>query len=118
MKHHEDQQPPVVLARLDELSEVASRGFTVDNAGEPMEGFLVRRGEAVYAYINSCPHTGAPLDWMPDQFLDRDGDFIQCAMHGALFEIDSGRCVHGPCVNRKLQRVSVELVGRDIILSG
>ncbi|MES9938475.1 MAG: Rieske 2Fe-2S domain-containing protein [Sedimenticola sp.] len=106
----------LVLANMGDLAEGTSKGFSVELNGERLEGFLVHKNGAVCAYINNCPHTGAPLDWMPDQFLDREGEFIQCAMHGALFEIESGLCVHGPCVNRKLQRLEVEVDGGKVVL--
>lgn len=77
---------------------------------------MVRQGERVYGYVNRCPHTGAPLDWMPDQFLDAEGEYIICAVHGALFEIDSGRCVYGPCVNSVLEAIPVFLLQERVIL--
>jgi nitrite reductase/ring-hydroxylating ferredoxin subunit len=100
------------LCTLDELKEGSSKGFST---GE-LEGFLVRLDGRVYAYRNRCPHVGAPLDWMPDNFLTKEGDFIQCAMHGALFRIESGECVHGPCVEQRLESLEVELVGGRIYL--
>ncbi|MCB1849350.1 MAG: Rieske 2Fe-2S domain-containing protein, partial [Gammaproteobacteria bacterium] len=66
---------------------------------------------------NRCPHTGAPLDWSPDQFLDAEGRFIICAMHGALFEIESGRCIYGPCVNQSLERLPVRLERGRLLLN-
>ena len=103
-----------VLMALDEVADGASRGFKVYHRGEMLDGFLVRRGDRVYAYVNSCPHTGAPLDWTPDQFLDLPGRLIQCAIHGARFDIPSGLCVEGPCVNRSLQAIAV--VVRDGVI--
>ena len=49
--------------------------------------------------VNRCPYTEL-ADWTPDQFLNADGGYIICAVHGALFEIHSGRCIHGPCANQ------------------
>ncbi len=92
----------VPLARLDDLEVGASRGFSLALEEGRLEGFLVRTASAVFAYRNSCPHTGAPLDWTPDNFLDIEGRLIQCALHGALFEIETGLCIYGPCVNRRL----------------
>jgi nitrite reductase/ring-hydroxylating ferredoxin subunit len=71
---------------------------------------VVRRG-GLYAYLNSCPHTGAPLEWLPHQFLDASGAFIQCATHGALFQIEDGRCIRGPCAGAHLK--SVQIAERD-----
>ena len=40
-----------------------------------------------------------------DRFLDPDGSLIQCSTHGALFEIESGRCIAGPCKGQYLQAI-------------
>lgn len=97
------------LCELAELADPGSRGFEIPRGeGEqPLLMFLVRRDEQVFGYRNSCPHTGAPLEWLPHQFLDRDNSFIECALHGALFEIDGGRCLRGPCVGDSLEPLAV-----------
>lgn len=106
----------ILIGTMAELSEGGSRGFSVVLDGGTLEGFLVRSGGVVYAYRNSCPHTGAPLDWTPDSFLDLDGTLIQCALHGALFQIQTGLCVHGPCVNQHLTPLPVDVVDGRIFL--
>ncbi|MFZ5653705.1 MAG: Rieske (2Fe-2S) protein [Pseudomonadota bacterium] len=73
--------------------------------------FAVRTADGVRVYRNRCPHAGFELNWLPDRFLDRSGTFIQCQTHGALFEIESGRCVAGPCPGSSLEPVAV--VERD-----
>lgn len=30
---------------------------------------------------------------------------IQCATHGALFEIETGHCIAGPCLGQNLQKI-------------
>ena len=79
---------------------------------------MVRKHGKLFGYINRCPHTGAPLDWNPDQFLDADGAYILCATHGALFEIDSGLCVYGPCINQRLEPLPLEVVKTLLRRSG
>ncbi|MFP6798982.1 MAG: Rieske (2Fe-2S) protein, partial [Pseudomonas sp.] len=32
---------------------------------------------------------------------------IQCATHGALFLIESGECVAGPCAGQSLQELAI-----------
>ncbi|WP_044874099.1 Rieske (2Fe-2S) protein [Pseudomonas sp. LFM046] len=93
----------ILLCRPDDLAEGQSRGFTVDD----LKILLVRRQGRVHAYVNSCPHRGIPLDWVPNQFLDHSGSLIQCATHGALFLIESGECVTGPCVGEALDPVAI-----------
>jgi nitrite reductase/ring-hydroxylating ferredoxin subunit len=102
----------IELCRLDELEEGCARGFPDVGDGADHGIFLVRRNNRVFGYINRCPHTGAPLEWMPDQFLSLDGKFIQCTVHGALFEVDTGLCIHGPCLNRYIE--SIERETRDL----
>ncbi len=69
----------------------------------------VRRGEDVRLYLNSCPHIGTPLDFTAGQFLNTGKDKIICSTHGALFEIDSGLCVHGPCEGQSLEPIAAEV---------
>lgn len=90
------------LCNSNELSEGASRGFVVTGSSL----LLVRREGRVYAYRNRCPHRGIPLEWQPDQFLDDSASLIQCATHGALFLIESGECVAGPCAGESLEALA------------
>ena len=90
------------LCDRDELPEGASRGFPGPRGGL----LLVRREGRAYAYRNRCPHRGIPLEWQADQFLDVSGSLIQCATHGALFLIESGECVAGPCAGEVLEALA------------
>mgnify|MGYP001031665472 CR=1 FL=1 len=74
-----------------------------------LQPIVVRRGEVLRAYVNHCPHAGFPLNWQPDQFLAPDAPLILCVMHGALFEIESGLCVSGPCAGRTLRTLPVRV---------
>ena len=85
-----------------ELVNDSSRGF--DIGGQKF--FAVRRSGQVYVYINRCPHRGVALEWHPDQFLDPSNSLIQCATHGALFLIEDGECVAGPCAGQALTSVA------------
>jgi nitrite reductase/ring-hydroxylating ferredoxin subunit len=102
----------IVLCRVADLPDPGSRGFEVDD----LEGFLVRRGDVIRAYRDSCPHTGVPLAWAPGNYLDSDDALIQCAFHGALFLIDTGECVHGPCVGRSLEPLPIRVEAGDVLL--
>ncbi|HEX2493021.1 MAG TPA: Rieske (2Fe-2S) protein [Steroidobacter sp.] len=104
------------LCALNELSDPGSRAFTAGSGDWPLRGFLVRRADQVFAYVNRCPHAGHPLNWRPDQFLARDGSLIQCQSHGALFEIPSGVCVGGPCPGRKLTQIPIRVERGDVVL--
>lgn len=99
-----------VLCRLSEIPDGDARGVGLGPGIDKLEVILVRRGTRVFGYVNSCPHTGVALDWTPHQFLDAEGLHIQCATHGALFRIEDGACVYGPCNGRGLTPLPVVVV--------
>lgn len=99
------------LCALEDIREPGSRGFELDcNGKEAVRLFVVRKDGLLAAYRNRCPHTGAPLEWLPDQFLDMDDSFIQCAIHGALFRPEDGYCLRGPCVGASLESLELEVL--------
>ena len=65
-------------------------------------GVVVRIGEEVRGYVDSCPHAGWPLSTLDDRYLTRDHRHILCAGHGALFTPLTGECVAGPCFGERL----------------
>ena len=84
----------------------------------PRQVMLIRRGTDVFCYVNACPHWGAPLDITPGQFLDRDRRHILCSTHGAVFRIEDGRCIKGPCLGAGLTVVPCRVDGatRDVFI--
>ncbi len=105
------------LCRVDDIEDPGAKGFSLPDIGGEREIFVVRTGERVNAYVNSCPHIGTPLEFRPDQFLTRDRNEILCSTHGARFEIATGHCVAGPCRGQSLRRVPVKVVDGRIWLS-
>ncbi len=107
-----------ILCRLDEIAAPGSKSFSLGSGTERLEIFVVRdaAGEA-RAYVNSCPHTGGPLDWVEHQFLSLDKRLILCATHGALFRIADGHCVHGPCAGKRLATLAIAVVDGAIALA-
>lgn len=101
------------LCAFADISEGESKGFNV----EGWKLFGVKRQGKVYLYHNNCPHIGAPLEWVEDQFLDNSGSMIQCANHGALFVITTGKCVAGPCNGRSLTPINFNIDAGDIFIS-
>ncbi len=95
----------IELCPIDELPDGEGRGF--EREGQAL--VAIRRGDRVYVYLNRCPHRGIRLEWQPDQFLDYERQFIQCALHGALFTIDSGTCIAGPCPGEQLDAVPTRI---------
>ena len=105
------------LCRLDELDDPGSLAATARINGKDRAVMVVRRGDGVHVYLNVCPHIGGPLDFTPGQFLNLDKSYIQCATHGALFQIDDGLCVKGPCATQSLTPVTSEVRDGRVFLS-
>ncbi|MCA6060167.1 Rieske (2Fe-2S) protein [Thalassolituus sp. ST750PaO-4] len=93
------------LCHTDTIAEGQSKGFEL----EGQSVFVVHKQGQFFVYHNQCPHLGINLEWLPDQFLDSDGCLIQCAMHGALFLIEDGQCIAGPCQGQRLRAVAHEI---------
>ncbi|MBB42510.1 MAG: hypothetical protein CMM44_01970 [Rhodospirillaceae bacterium] len=102
----EDQGAGTILCALDDLNNPGSKGFTV---GQRPRLFVVRIGNSIFGYFNICPHRGTPLDWKPNMFLTRNSDSILCATHGALFTIEKGMCIQGPCKGTLLSPIRIKL---------
>ena len=89
-----------------ECFEFTVPGDLLDRVGEPAfriaEAFIVNWHGSYVAYLNSCPHTQVNLSWSPNQFFDIESQYIQCSMHGALFDPSSGVCLRGPCQGQSL----------------
>jgi nitrite reductase/ring-hydroxylating ferredoxin subunit len=105
------------ICRADEIPEGGGSGFLIPAGDYPRRIFIVRHRGALFAYDNTCPHAGTPLDWMPDRFFDPSGTLLQCATHGAQFRIADGLCVAGPCAGKRLTPVALEISG-DYVVAG
>jgi len=101
------------LCLLSDLEEMQTIELTL----EERQLFAIRQDNQLYAYWNSCPHMGIPLNWMPEKFLDLDGIFLQCSSHGALFQISDGECVGGPCVGDHLSPVTLKQDGDQYFIA-
>ena len=95
----------ISIISADEIEEGTSKGIEVNE----LYMFAVKKDAKVFLYWNRCPHLGTPLEWEEDRFLDPDGALIICSTHGALFEIEGGRCLAGPCKGKHLQSIPFTL---------
>jgi nitrite reductase/ring-hydroxylating ferredoxin subunit len=105
-----------VVCRIAELADPGTRAFTIGSGDWPLRGFVVRKGEHVFAYLNRCPHAGHPLNWQPNDFLTPDQALLMCRSHGALFDITTGLCVAGPCTGANLRSIAVRIEHDYIML--
>jgi len=94
-----------ILCHSDEIAEGKSKGFQI---GEVFL-FAVKKHGQVHIYENSCPHLGIQLEWQEHEFLDIDASMIQCSSHGALFRIEDGECLLGPCQGQSLVKIDFTL---------
>lgn len=108
----------IAVGRLDELDDPGCREFEIGDGDWPFRGFVVRRGDKVFAYQNFCAHVGHPLNWSPNKFLSKDKTAIVCASHGATYEIETGRCFAGPGAGGSLRRVDVAIRDGSIYVTG
>jgi nitrite reductase/ring-hydroxylating ferredoxin subunit len=104
----------MILCRLDEIPDAGALAVGAGSADGPLELIVLRRGDAVFAYHNECPHAGRRLDYAPGKFLVRAGR-ITCAVHGATFDVCSGACVGGPAASG-LVGVPIEIVDGEVRL--
>ena len=100
----------------DDLQYNHSYGFIIESKQGPIDLFVLKLESAIHAYKNSCPHLGIPLNWQPDEFLSRDKTHIECANHGALFTLDDGHCIAGPCGGQSLENITIELRKKEVWL--
>ncbi|WP_115717045.1 Rieske (2Fe-2S) protein [Gallaecimonas mangrovi] len=103
------------LCALSDLKNPGSKGFVFESPnGQRQAIFVVRKGDDVFGYVNSCPHMGAPLTALKDLFLASDGQIL-CDKHGALFEVETGLCTEGPCRHHYLQPVPVTVKDGQVL---
>jgi nitrite reductase/ring-hydroxylating ferredoxin subunit len=109
----------VRLGPLDIIEDGRARNFVLDLGGSSgsayFHGFVVRKGDTVFGYRDLCPHMSLPLAQKLDDYLTPDGSLIACSWHGALFEIEDGVCVGGPCGGQRLQTWDVHVENGFIV---
>ena len=95
----------VELCSLEQLQASLTLGFDIQ--GQNL--FAVYLDDQFKVYKNECPHLNIPLEYTPDQFLDREQQYIMCANHGALFRVEDGMCILGPCRGESLKPIPAEI---------
>jgi nitrite reductase/ring-hydroxylating ferredoxin subunit len=106
------------ICAADEIGELEARGYVGRVDGMQRNIFAVRQDGELRLYLNKCPHAGALLDHIQGKFFTPDGGFLRCGMHGAIFRIESGECIDGPCEGAKLTPLVFEERDGEIYLTG
>jgi nitrite reductase/ring-hydroxylating ferredoxin subunit len=106
-----------VICSINELEAIPDPGSQClsDRTNNEPGLFVVKKNSKVFFYENSCPHLGIDLEWNEHQFLDIDEALIQCSTHGALFVIETGACVAGPCLGQKLTAIEHQIIDGQVI---
>ncbi len=105
------------LCAFEDIADPGSKGFLFREGDALFLGFVVRRGETVIGFVDRCPHAGMPLAMVQDRYLTREGDLILCSSHGALFRVDDGVCVGGPCAGQPLRGWAVRIEDGAVMTS-
>jgi nitrite reductase/ring-hydroxylating ferredoxin subunit len=92
------QLPASGLAAIDVEIDGETRSIIVDCDANPLR-----------AWLNTCPHQGRRLDYVPGKFLIDKGRLV-CAAHGATFELSDGLCVAGPCRGEHLTKAPLTVL--------
>lgn len=97
------------LCHRNDIADGGSRGFDPTHTGRDTV-FVVRQGEALFAWWDRCPHEGlTPLPYKRHVYLNKSGSRIVCFAHGAQFDIRSGLCVIGPCKGQSLTPLAMQV---------
>jgi nitrite reductase/ring-hydroxylating ferredoxin subunit len=96
--------PGQALVRVEDLADPGAVVVLLDVYASLI---VTRRGDAIAAFRNKCPHAGYPLQRADGRILVQEGRYIVCGAHGASFRLETGACAGGPCNGDGLERVSV-----------
>jgi len=109
-------RPKYVFISKRNFSDLSTRSFQVVVKGKLFQGFVVKKGGRYFAYQNLCQHLPITLDLRDSDFFTHDKQFLQCHMHGAMYEVETGFCIAGPCQGARLVALELqEEEGRVVI---
>lgn len=101
--------PGTLLAHLADLPPHGGKELVFKDGPLLLRLLVQRTDSGAVVYENRCPHAGTPLNMFDDKFVDITGRRLLCRTHGALFDMEDGKCVRGPCKGDHLRAVAVEI---------
>jgi nitrite reductase/ring-hydroxylating ferredoxin subunit len=111
------------LCRFDDLPLRGAKAISVEgvNAQGEVEScplVVVRWDDTVYGYINHCPHMPTQLDGRSaGSFFNQERSHLMCERHGALFEVDTGLCLDGPCEGKGLTPLTLAVIDGSVCIT-
>lgn len=112
-------QDRIRLCHAGDVGEGQARGFAPWPETR-RKVILVRRNGRLFGWLDACPHYpgGTPMAWRSDAYLNGEGTHLACHSHGALFDLETGECVLGPCLGQGLTRVELTVTeGGDVLIA-
>jgi nitrite reductase/ring-hydroxylating ferredoxin subunit len=109
--------PGTTLGALDTIPNGQAKEYVFGRGTTVFSMFVVRRGSAVYGYLNVCPHYSSPLNCRDGQFMSEDGSRIRCTMHFAEFRIEDGYGIAGAAEGCWLDPIPVHLENGIVVIS-
>ena len=104
------------LCRRADLDATGAKEIVLDQDGARLPVFVLKFGDRILGYVNSCPHARLPLNFKDDTFFDISRTFLFCANHGAHLDVVSGKCIRRPCKGQSLTPFPIRIEG-DIIFA-
>lgn len=105
-----------VLYDFNALDNLETRSFDIKINRQKTPIFIIKKADTIFAYQNICPHAQAPLEWNPNEFLDENKKHIICSLHGAIFSIETGECLGGPCQGQGLTSIDVDVIDENVVV--
>ena len=111
--------PGSVLCHVDDIPMESYLTFRYPGKS-PFSSIILRGfgGSDVIAWQNWCPHRGHVLDSTEDDVIDESKELLVCASHSAMFLIDNGKCISGPCEGLSLRPVPVSINSSGHVIIG
>ena len=94
------------ICKLVDVPDNDAKGMVAVVEGKQRNIFVARKGDQAFAYLNWCPHNQVLIDQIPNKFFNADKSYIQCSKHGALFQVEDGFYVEGPCEGESLKSLT------------
>ena len=106
----------VAIPKKKFTQDLAVKSFETKLKGVIIKGFVVFKGGKYYAYQNLCRHFPVTLDLNDENFFTHDKSYLQCHMHGATYEVETGFCTAGPCQGTRLKALTLIEEATQIIV--
>ena len=102
----------VLVCKAEQLrqGEIIAVKLGSNEYGIPREGLVVvDESGTPHCYLNECKHLPIPLDGGSRDFFDAGGRHLFCGTHGAVYRLEDGYCLEGPCEGEALEAIPLSI---------